>query len=139
MFCLAGACGSVPETPEERLRAVLHDAEEAARARELAPLRELVADDYADRYGNGKRELVRYLAGLFLRHDAIHLLTRIRALEVEPGRARAEVLAALAGRAVDLETLSADLYRFEFQFLEVEGAWRLREAAWRPATRDDFL
>jgi len=135
----AATCNSEPDTPEARLRGALQRAEAAAEARDLAPLRELIAEDYQDALGHEKRDLVRFLAGLFLRHQHIHLLTRTSALEVTGERARATVMAAMAANAADLDSLRADLYRFDLRFAEVDGDWLLREAQWRPAQREDFF
>lgn len=135
--CVA-ACSPVPVTPEERLRQTLRSGEEAARARDLGGLRELIAEDYRDPQGHEKRDLVRFLAGLFLRHQNIHLLSRIQALEVQGDEGAATVLTALAAHAIDLESLRADVYRLDLRFALRDGEWRLREAQWRPASRADL-
>jgi hypothetical protein len=80
----------------------------------------------------------------FRRHDAIHLLTRIDRIDVQPAQtAAATVFAAMAGRPIpgasDLSALRADLYKFDLSFADERGTWRVTKATWRPAALSDFL
>jgi hypothetical protein len=127
------------------VRRTLGAIEAAARARDVAALREHLSDDYADPQGNDERTVSRLAAVHFLGHESVHTLTRIQRLELpEPGRAEVEAVVAMAGTAIpDAEALalvSADLYRFEVTLREEEPeTWRVVSATWQPASLPDFL
>lgn len=141
---IAVGCGPPPEA-EARLRALFEEAEQALEARDLGDAKAFISETYRDDAGHDKRELVRYLAGLLLRNQQVHVATRIRELDVEEeeGRGRVVLVAGLASGPVsslaDLKRLRADVYRFEFDFLDEDGEWRLVTAAWKPASADDLL
>lgn len=139
------ACGSDPGAPEDRVRAVVARAEAAARDRELGTVKAFVSEHYADAQGRTKRDVDQVLAFHFLRNQRIHLLTRIAAVELqEPGRARAEVLVAMAGGPLagpeDLLRTRADLMRFDLELTDEGGDdWKVVAASWRRARPEDFL
>ena len=105
----------------------------------------VLAEVYADSGGRDKRAVGGLLAYTFLRHESIHLLTRIDAISFpEPGHALATVYAAMAGGPIPgagaLTGRRADLFRFDFVFAEEEPTrWLLVRAGWRRAHTDDFL
>jgi hypothetical protein len=141
-FSLALAC-SDPETPEQRVRAVLAALEESAQQRDPGAMKQHVSDAYSDGNGNDKRTVTQLVAFHLLRNQSVHLLTRVQSLELpEPGEAQAAVLVAMAGAPIDgpdaLLALRADLYRFDLSFREENGDWRVRSAEWRPAAVEDF-
>lgn len=137
------ACGPDPQTPEERVRAVFAAMETAAQERDVAALKEHVSEAYGDARGHDKRE-IGALAGMhLLRNESVHLLTRVRGVEIGPeGEARAIALVAMAGAPIPgpelLPTLRADLYRFDVELREEDGAWRITRAEWRPASLAEF-
>ena len=139
------ACGSDPGPPEAQVRALLEAAEVAAEAKDVKALKGSISEAYGDRGGRDKRALAGLLAFTFLRHESIHLLTRIDRIAIPvPGRAVATVYAAMAGGPIPgagaLAGMRADLYRFDFAFAEEEPTrWMLVHAEWRPAQADDFL
>jgi hypothetical protein len=140
---LALGCSQRAETPEDRVRAVLAALEASAQARDAGEMKEHVSEAYADARGNDKRAVAQLVAFHLLRNQSVYLLTRVRSVEIgEPGQARAEVLVAMAGTKIDgpeaLLALRADLYRFELDFAEEDGDWRIRSGDWRPASVDDF-
>ncbi len=137
-------CSGDEASPEAQVRALLADAEAAAEAKDLAALKELVSESYADPSGNDKAEIGRLLTYNFFRNQTVHLLTRVGPVELPaPQRARATVLMAMAGRpipdAAALVGLRADLYRFDFELAAEDGDWRVRSADWRRADAADFL
>jgi hypothetical protein len=137
------ACARDTATPEDRVRAVLDALVEGARNRDAAALKEHVSESYADGRGHDKRKLTQLAAFHFLRNSSIHLLSRVRAVELAaPDEARAQVAVALAGRPISgpaaLPGLRADLYRFEFVLREEGGAWRVTRAEWEPGSLLDF-
>ena len=142
LLVLAGC--TEPDSPEQRIRQLIAEGELAVEARSLADVRTLISENYLDGGKRTRRDLTRLLAGYFLRHKSIHLLVQINEILVEePGRARAVVYVAMAGRPLDdvsqLSLVRADLYRFELELSEVEGEWRVTGGAWRKAAGRDFL
>jgi hypothetical protein len=80
----------------------------------------------------------------FLLHPNLYLIAKIVSVECpEPGQASAVVYSAMAsvpaGVLPDLRNLSADVYRFELVLVDEDGTWRVRRAAWAPATVQDLL
>lgn len=136
-------CGG-PADPETKLRQRLEEVERAVEARDLGDVKEAIAEDFRDDAGRDKRELTRYLAGILLRNQNIHLATRVRELSIGPaGEGRVDMIAALASGPItnvsDLAQLRGDVYRFEFSFVDEAGEWRLGYARWRPASAADLF
>ncbi len=136
-------CGG-PDDPEARLRARLEAIEAAVEAREVGDVKDAIAEDFRDAGGRDKRELTRYVAGMLLRHQTIHVVSRVRELAVGgDGTGRVEVIAALASgpiaSAADLTQLRGDIYRFEFEFVDRDETWLLQHAQWRPAQPADLF
>jgi hypothetical protein len=144
LACLP-ACAETPESPEAQIRALLERAEAAAEEKQVGTLKQLVSESYSDDHGQDKQAVAGLLAYYFLRNQAIHLLTRIRSIELTgPARASATVFVAMAGTPIpavdDLGRIRADFYRFDFSLSdEGEGDWRVTRAAWRRAVASDFL
>ena len=139
---LAGC--SAPDTPEQRIRELIGAAEEAVEKKEIGTLRGFVAQTYSDAAGRDRRAIDGLLRVYLLRHDKIHLLTRIESVTVTaPARAEAVIYVAMAARPIarveELGPFRADLYRFEVRFVEEDGEWRVVGAAWRPAELADFV
>jgi hypothetical protein len=141
LACLGGAgCGGPGPTPEDEIRALITDAEQAAESKALPELKEMISPAYRDAARQDRRGLVRRIAGYFFRNDAIHLLVRVRQVRVEPpGRGEAELYLAAAGRPInDLEALvplRADLYRVDLVLAREDDAWRVTSARWQRADR----
>lgn len=143
MPLVALACWSDPETPEARVRATLAGLEAAAQARDAIALKEHVSESYSDAYGHDRRTLAAMAAMELRGHQSVHLLTRVRAIEIAPsGEANVVAVIAMAGTPIAgpeaLASLRADLYRFDLAFREEDGAYRLTRAEWRPATIAEF-
>ena len=155
---IVAACSADPDSPEAQVRALISRAESAAEKQDVGALKELISEGYTDEHGQDRQGVAGLLTYYFLRHQTIHLLTRIQSVEFAdaergeladpgsagPGNARASVLVAMAGTPIlvvdDLERLRADLYRFDFELLrEDDGEWRVTRAAWSRATRGNFL
>ena len=139
------ACPAQPDSPEAQVRALFALAEAAAEEKDAGALKELISEHYADDEGHDRRAIAGLLTFHFLRHQTIHLLTRVHAIGFpEPTRAAATIFVAMGGTPIlvvdDLARVSADLYRFDFDLAdEGDGDWRVTRAAWRRATREDFL
>lgn len=138
-----GAC-SKPTEPEQQIRALIQDAETAIEKKEIGTARGYVSDRYADDEGRDRRAIDGLLRLYVLRHENIHLLTRVAEVRF-PGKARAQavVYVAMAAQPIerveDLTSVRADLYQFELDFAEEHAGWRLTAARWRPALPSDFI
>lgn len=140
---LGGGC-SRTDTPEQRVRALIAQAEDAAERKEIRTLRGYVSERYRDEAGRDRRAVEGILRLYLLRNERLHLLTRIERVTVmPPDRAEAVVYVAMAARpianAAELAGFRADLYRFEVEFSQEDGEWRVERAAWRPAEPADFI
>ena len=143
------ACTAAPDSPEAQVRALISRAESAAEKQDVGVLKELISETYTGEQGQDRQALAGLLTYYFLRHQTIHLFTRIQSVEfadanADPRSARASVLVAMAGTPIlivdDLERLRADLYHFDFDLVrEDDGEWRVSRAAWSRATRSHFL
>lgn len=145
IFLLSSMPGCGPKgTPQEQIRLFIAAGEEAAEKRDWGGIRKLISDNYGDEQRRSKQDLVRVAAGYFLRHDNIHLLTRIEKLTLlQEDEADVIVLVAMADlpvKTVDtLLDLQADLYRFEMKLKREDNDWLLIKAHWRQAEKQDFL
>jgi len=131
-------------TPEAQVRATISQAEVAAEKKEVATLRGMVADSYADAEGHDKRAVEGVLRYYFLRNQSIHLVTRISSVTLpQKDRAFAVVYVGMAAQPVadvsELERLRADLFRFELEFAKENDDWRVLRAQWRRADLTDFV
>lgn len=141
---LAG-CGDAPSEDAAAVRRVIAHAEEAAEARDTGRLLAMVSEDFDGPHGIGRKaHLRRLLQGLFMRHQGVHLYTRIREIEFPtPTRADVVVAVAMAGRPMesgnDARELSADVYRFELELERTDTGWQARRAAWERASPGELL
>jgi hypothetical protein len=140
------ACGGDPQSPEERVRAVVAAFEEAATTRDIGMALDLVSESYRDSGGRDKQAIKGLVVSYFLRNEAIYVISRIRSLELDPSQTSASlvVVSALTGAPVadpgELAGLAADLYRFEIDVaLEDDDTWRITRADWRPTTPGEML
>lgn len=143
-FPLLVSCSATENTPEAQVRAVLKQGEAAAEKKETGVLRQMVSDRYSDSQGQDKKAIEAILRYYFLRHESIHLLTRIQAITFpEPNVAQAIVLVAMAGQPIsrteELDRLHADLHRFEITLANENREWKVIRAEWRRAELGDFL
>lgn len=145
LFLLFGAAAcSKPGTPEQRIRALLDNAERAAEQKDIGTLRGDVSAHYTDADGRDRRTIDAILRLYLLRHESIHLLTRIESIGfVQRAEARVVLYVAMAARpltdAAQLAAFHASLYRFDMDLAEESGVWRVTRADWRPAQAQDFI
>jgi hypothetical protein len=134
---LVSACGP-GGTPESQVRAVVAQGEEAAEARDLSALVNLVSPGFQDGRGGNRDDLKQYLRGYFVTHQSIHLLTRVDSVEF-PYSDMAKVSLTLGtlgretagGSAFDL---AADVYDVELELQLEGGKWRVTRASWHRAS-----
>jgi len=133
---LVAGCGP-RDTPEEQVRAVIAEGEQAAEDRDLGALMELVARDYRDPDGNGREELRNYLRGYLLLHPTVRVSTRIEHIEFpyeDMARVRLQVATmGQGGGGSAMPGISADLQQVELEIVREDGDWRVRRAEHSPA------
>ena len=144
MLLPAGLSACRGDSPESRIRAAFSRGETAAEAKDLATLKRLISEEYADGSGRDRGAVLGLLRYHFLRHETIHLLTRVREITFpEPEFARTSLFVAMAGEPIlgaeDLPRLQADLHRFDLTLREEAGTWRVTRADWRRAAASDFF
>jgi len=138
------SCSSGDVSPEAQIRAEIQRAERAVEEKNGRGLRQQISEQYRDARGHDKQAIEGVIRYQLLRHDAIHLLTRVKEIGFpEPGRARAVVMVAMAGQPVTdsqaLSRIKADLHRFEIDFMYDGGEWRVVSADWRRAQLNEFF
>jgi hypothetical protein len=144
VLLLFPACRPRLEAPEEALRQTIAQAVQVAEKRDLRALAALLAGDYRDGQGRDREAVLGVLRYYFLGHQSLYLLTRIRSVELSADeQAQAVVLVAMAGEPLadpsEPTFVRASLYRFEFDFVQEKGDWKVRQARWQRAELRDFL
>jgi len=139
---LLQACTGDSESPEAQIQRFIDNAVQAAEARSVDGLDQLLHRDFIDQHGNNRQQLGRLLRAYFFRHKNIHLFTRIDEIEIlADNQASASLHVAMAGTVIfdvdALASLRARLYRFELQLVR-EDDWLLRHVSWAPANLGAF-
>ena len=122
------ACSS-SDTPEAQVRKSLAAMEAAAEERDVSEVMEWVSPEFRSPYGHNPDELRKFLYGLFIANQSIHLLTRIDSLEFPaPDEARANVTVAMASREAESSNawdLAAEIHEFEVTLRREQYAWKV--------------
>jgi len=114
-------------SPEQQVRSVIEQMEQAVESRDVGDLKAHLSADYRDANGMGAEEAARYARGYFLANQSIHLLTRIEELTFPTeGEARAQVLVGMLGRdSADRWDLAAELHTFKVALRREEEEWKV--------------
>lgn len=139
---LLQACSGGNDSPEAQIQRFIDNAVQAAEARSVDELDELLRRDFVDQQGNNRQQLGRLLRAYFFRHKNIHLFTRIDEIEIlNDNEASVSLHVAMAGTAISdvdaLASLRARVYRFELQMVR-DDDWLLRHASWEAANLGAF-
>ncbi len=141
---LLHACGPDPTTPEAQIRQFLTAAEQAVESRSVSAVSAFLSTAYRGSAGENRQAVMHLLAGYFVSHQSIHLLTQVSRLQLT-GERQAEVTLyiAMAGQPLSdtaqLLSMHADLMRLDLTLITEQDAWRVLSAEWRRAERRDFL
>lgn len=144
LMLLLGSCGGGEKSPETRIRELLTAGEQAVESRSVSAVSPLLSAAFNGRAGEDKRAVLRLLAGYFVTHQSIHLLSQVSRLELL-GEQRAEVtlFVAAAGQPLSglsqLPSMRADLIRLDLTLLQEQGEWQVLNGTWRRAEKRDFL
>ena len=138
---LIQAC-SDDSSPEDQIRRFIDSGLQAAEARSVDDLSELVHANFVDQQGHNDKQLARLLRVYFFRHKNIHLFSRVDNIEMlSANQASASLYVAMASSVTSdvsaLSSLSARIYRFELQLIKQDD-WLLRHASWEPASIGAF-
>jgi hypothetical protein len=139
------ACGGDPLSPEEQVRTVIEDMEQAAEAGDVSAFKGVISESYQDERGFDKRDLAAYVTFNVMRHTHRRFFARVRSVEIrDRGRAEVVVVAAISGRDVsgleELAALNADVYKIDLDLDdEGDGDWRVVWAQWRRTAATDLL
>jgi hypothetical protein len=128
MLAALAACAD-KDSPEQQVRAVIEQMEQAAESRDVGDLKAHLSEDYRDSHGLGADEAARYVRGYFIANQSIHLLTRIEELTFPTqGEARAQVLVGMLGRdaaAPDQWDLAAEVHTFKIALRREDDEWKV--------------
>jgi len=143
LLCVS-ACTPKAKTPEDQVRALIAEAQSAAEKKQIAEVRKLVSDRYADSLGQDKKAIEAILRFYFLRHQTLYLFSRIQEVKVEsPDKIVTTVVVAMAGQPIptasEAAALKADLHRFELTWAQENKNWLVSRAEWRRVEWADFL
>ena len=126
------ACGPVADD-EERLRALVAETEAAAEARDTGFFRDLISDNYTDRAGRGRDQIIDTIRGYFFINANVEVLNQVAEVQLI-GDDVAEVVlrTALVGRAQGSSVLGidADYYRLELELVREGPDWQIIGADW---------
>ena len=141
MLLLIPAC-SDDGSPEDQIRRFIDIGVQAAEARSVDDLSELLHGNFIDQQGHNDKQLARLLRAYFFRHKNIHLFSRIDNIEMlSANQASVSLYVAMASSVISdvsaLSSLSARIYRFELQLIKQDD-WLLRHASWEPASIGAF-
>ena len=147
-FALAAgklACAGDDLPAEDRIRARLAEIERLAEAGDVAGVKQLISERYADPAGNDRRSLAAWLTFQRMQHRNLYVWSRIRSLElVAPEQASVVVVAGMAASPIsgpaDLARMHADVYEIDLDLVDEGGSdWRVVSASWRPTQPTDLL
>jgi hypothetical protein len=137
------ACG--PQTPQDRVRALVARAKIAAEHRDAGAIYALLCEDFSDQAGMTGDDTLHSIVNYMLRNRRVFALPRLVRMDIlELGEARAELYAALAGEsmrsAADLDRVHADVLHLTVDLAnDDEGDLCVKYADWEPATPRDML
>jgi ketosteroid isomerase-like protein len=143
-FLLLVGCSDEPQSPEVQLTQLIEAAEQAVEARDLSAVMDYVDQDYRDAGHRDRSQLRGLLAGYFMRHPSIYVVSKIDRIDLpSQGEAKVVIFAGLAASAKaaagPLTGWRGNLLRLDLGFrFNSDGEWHLHSASWRPARREDF-
>lgn len=134
LFILS-ACAR-PVSEEDRLKAIVNEAAEAAQKKDIDAIRKHISKSYKDPEGNDYDSVRRILAYHFIRAETVSVFVRGIDIEIKGGTALAAVNAFLV-RGKDVKSIkdilpeSAAGYKFDLIFKKEDGDWKVVNAEWQ--------
>ena len=128
---LLGACSR--SDPEKELRAAVDAMQAAIQAKNTSGFLDHVADDFTRESGNfDKKEARRILAGVFLTHQSINVVSTVRDIKIDGQRATAQITVLATGSS-GLLPERGQSWTFSTHWRREAGAWRVFNAEWKEA------
>jgi hypothetical protein len=124
-----------PVSEEDRVKAVINETVELAKAKDIKGILEHVSKDYKDPEGNDRNALKGILFVYFQEYEKVGLFVRDIQVTVTGDQAEAEVKTILTG-GEDPETIgdvvpsSAGGYLINIKFVREDGEWMVIRATW---------
>src|SRR4051812_460889 len=120
LSCALCACSS-STSDEQKVRELIVAAENAAEARDVSDVLELVSPEYADADGNSRASLATFLRAFFALHPKFELVTSVESLEFPvDGLARARV--TVRGLQLDRFSLGESV-TLDVELRRADGEW----------------
>lgn len=143
VLILLSGCSEEQTSAEQQIRDMINRGEQAAEARSVRKIMDLITDPYKDARGRTRQDMMRIAAAYFLRNKSIHLLTQIERIDLlNEQKARVVLFVAMAASPLEgagqLLNIRADLHRFDLEVVLQEDEWRVSSAVWKRATHTDF-
>ncbi len=129
--------------PEEEIRQLITDGEEAVENNEVGKVRDMVAENYTDDNNRTKRDIIAILTYHTLQQKSIYLLQVIDEIHlINEKNAKVSLFVAMTGRPITNNSLlpqfQADIYNFTLSVVKDGDNWLVTSASWEPAVLDDF-
>jgi hypothetical protein len=127
--------GCKKDSDEDRIRAVVHGAIEAANKKSPSGVVENAAPSFKGPSGADTQEVKRILAGYFLSAGWLHVFERELTVSVDGDRGTARLVAVIARgpeikKIEDVVPSNAATFVFDLELAKV-GAWKLTTARYR--------
>lgn len=139
---LLNACADNGLSREDEVRRYIESAVEAAEARDLGAMTDLIHPRYHDQNGYNLKQISNLLRLSFISNKNIFLLTKVNQIEfLADNEALVNLHIAMAASALTdtsaLSSLRARIYKFELHLIKREE-WQLQQAKWYPANLVDM-
>ncbi len=130
-------------TPEEQVRIRIGELEANVREGDLSELKKAISENYIDKQGRDRKAMESLLTYWFLRNKQSYVVTQVVQVDtLDPGRVRTDSLAVLAGSPIpafeDLSKVHGDFFRFDIGWILEGDVWRISDATWRFAQKEDL-
>jgi ketosteroid isomerase-like protein len=131
---LAPACKK-PINEEDRVKAVINETAELARAKDIKGILDHVSKDYKDPDGNDRNALKGVLFVYFQGYEKVGIFVRDIQVTVDGDEAEAQVKTILTGgedpdTIGDVVPASAGGYLLNIKFVNEDGDWKVVRATW---------
>jgi len=140
VLLLLSACTASPESPEEKINAVIDKMEKAIEERKNSNLMVHIYDEYSDHAGHTKSSLRKMATAYMLRSQNINLVINVQSVElIDKDTAAVEATVLMAGTennpAGNLPFLKFDNQRVSGVFNQFDEQWLLTSLSWESQTR----
>jgi len=140
VLLLLSACTASPESPEEKINAVIDKMEKAIEERKNSNLMAHIYDEYSDHAGHTKSSLRKMATAYMLRSQNINLVINVQSVElIDNDTAAVEATVLMAGTennpASNLPFLKFDNQRVSGVFNQFDEEWLLTSLSWESQTR----